>query len=84
MRYIKPMPGRPRKPYLRQELKLSLPASLVAEVDLMLEDPLTRRPKYAARARLVEALLKNWLAAQKGEPTNKLPSLIELREGALA
>lgn len=76
-----PMRGRPRQPYLRVDFKISLPAALAAEIDLMFEDPLTRRPKYGARARLVESLLRNWLDAQRGHlPSVHVPSLEELRD----
>lgn len=80
------MVGKPRKPYLRADWKLSLPAELAARVDLVLEDPLTRKPKYAARARLVEGLLRNWLAQNTGDISEiaSVPTLTELREGSNA
>jgi hypothetical protein len=71
--------GRPRVPYPRVDFKVSLPAALAAEIDLMFEDPLTRRPKYGARAKLIESLLRNWLATQKSEPAPPVPSFEELR-----
>lgn len=71
---------RPRSDQLRADLKLSLPAPLVSEVDLALEDPLTRKPRYGARAKLTEALFRFWLAQQKNEPLPPLPSISELRE----
>lgn len=76
------MPGKPRKPYIRADWKLSLPAALAGEVDLMLEDPLTRKPRYGARARLIEAMLRRWIAEQRGEPLDTLPipTILELRE----
>ena len=70
---------RPRSPYLRADYKLSLPAALVAEVDLLLEDPLTKRPRYGAKSKLVEALLRSWLAGMRGTTsTFPIPSLEEL------
>jgi hypothetical protein len=78
------MVGKPRKPYLRADWKLSLPAELAARIDLMLEDPLTRKPKYAARARLAEALFRRWIAESTGEDTPSVPSLADLREGSNA
>lgn len=72
--------GRPRNESLRADLKLSLPAPLLSEINLMLEDPLTRQPKYGARAKLIEACLRNWLAYIKHEPLPPLPSVEELRE----
>jgi hypothetical protein len=72
--------GRPRVPYLRVDFKVSLPAALAAEVDLMFVDPLTNRPKYGARAKLIQALLENWLADQRGGSVQHVPSLEELRD----
>lgn len=48
------------------EKALSLPSSLVAEVELRLYDPATGKVKYGAFAQLVERLLREWLA--KGAP----------------
>lgn len=78
------MVGKPRKPYLRADWKLSLPAELAARIDLMLEDPLTRKPKYAARARLAEALFRRWIAESTGEDVPSVPTLSDLREGSNA
>lgn len=74
--------GRPRVPYLRVDFKVSLPAALAAEIDLRFVDPLTNRPKYGARAKLIQALLENWLAQQRGESGGHIPSLEELRNHA--
>ncbi len=71
--------SRPRSTYLRADLKVSVPAALAAELDLLLEDPLTRRRKYGSLSRLVEALLREWLAAQKGESIQPIPSIAELQ-----
>jgi metal-responsive CopG/Arc/MetJ family transcriptional regulator len=71
--------GRPRVPYLRVDFKVSLPAALAAEIDLMFSDPITNRPKYGARAKLIQALLEDWLAGQRGESKRHIPSLEELR-----
>jgi len=70
---------RPRLAYLRATWKLSLPAPTAAKVDLMFEDPLTGKPKYGARGKLVDALLRNWLAEQNGDGPVPIPSLDELR-----
>jgi len=74
--------GRPRLMYLRANWKLSLPAGLAAEVDLLLEDPLSRKPRYGARSRLVEALLREYLARARNETLPTVPSLNDLRQGA--
>jgi len=63
---------------LRAEWKLSLRAAIAAEVDLMLEDPLTRKPKYGSRSKLVESLLDEWIARQKGDPSGPVPTREEL------
>lgn len=73
--------GRPRLPYLRADLKISINAAVAAQVDLLLEDPITKKPKYGARSKLVEGLFNQWLATMKNEPAPQLPSLTELREG---
>jgi len=70
---------RPRSPYLRADMKLSLPAAISAEIDLMLENPLTRKPHYGARSRLTEKLYEIWLANVRGEPVPPFPTLDELR-----
>lgn len=48
------------------EKSLSLPGSLVAEVELRFYDPSTLKVRYGAFAALVERLLREWLA--KGAP----------------
>lgn len=73
-------PGRPPLPYIRDTWKVSLPAPLTAEIDLMLSNPATHRLKYGARSRLVEALLRRWLAEVRGEPPNTVPGVDDLKE----
>lgn len=70
---------RPRLPYFRAFLKVSLPAELLAEVQLLLEDPLTKKPRYGAQAKLIEALLRNWLAENRGDAPLPIPTLTDLR-----
>lgn len=69
---------RPRNPYLRADWKICLPAPLAAEIDLMLEDPLTRKPKYGARSKLIEQLLSQWSASVRSGSAFG-PSLDQLR-----
>ena len=71
--------ARPRNAHLRANWKLSLPAPTAARVDVLFEDPLTGKPKYGARGKLVEALLQLWLARMANLPEPPLPSLEELR-----
>ncbi len=72
--------SRPRAPYIRADYKLSIPAELAGRIDLTLEDPLTHKPKYGARARLTEKLYRIWLAHVNGDPVPPFPSVAELRE----
>lgn len=74
-----PLMSRPRLAHLRATWKLSLPAPTAAKVDLMFEDPLTGKPKYGARGKLVDALLTNWLATQGVGIAVPVPTLEELR-----
>ena len=71
--------SRPRSPFLRADYKISLPAAVCAEVDLLLLDPITRKPKYGARSKLIEGLLREWLAKQKGKTITLAPTLQELK-----
>ena len=71
--------GRPRLPYFRVDYKVSLPAKLAADIDYLFFDPATNKPRYGARARLIEALLRFWLARERNQPLPALPSLDELR-----
>jgi hypothetical protein len=71
--------ARPRLAHLRTTMKLSLPAPTVARLDLLFEDPLTGRPKYGARSKLIDALLRRYYADLEGEVPPELPTLAELR-----
>jgi hypothetical protein len=70
--------GRPFSPHLRADWKLSIEAALAAEVDLVLEDPVTRKPKYGARSKLVQMLLRNYLRAMQGQELEPLPTVQQL------
>ena len=51
------------------EKKLSLPGSLVEEVEARLHDPVRGHVEYGAFAKLVTSLLNDWLTrATKTEP----------------
>lgn len=71
--------ARPRNAHLRATMKLSLPAPTVARLDLLFEDPLTGRPKYGARSKLIDALLWRYFADLEGAPPPPMPTLAELR-----
>ncbi len=57
----------PREPHTDppKEVQLSLPTSLVDEVDLLLFDPVRGKLRYGARSILVARLLRTWLDAQR-------------------
>lgn len=51
-------------PDLRKDWKISLDATVAGAVEFELLDPLTGKPRYAERSRLIGALLANWLAGR--------------------
>lgn len=56
--------------------ELSLPTSLVAEVELYILDPVRRKQAHGARSALVQRLLREWLDKIKGQVVDtpvKLP-----------
>lgn len=55
------MPKRPEGTEPTVEWKLRLPASLVAQVELLLMDPMKRKPRYGERSVLVSNLLRRHL-----------------------
>lgn len=48
---------------------VSIPADVLAEVDLRLWDPLRNKIHYGSRSALIVGLLRNWLEKQEGVPT---------------
>lgn len=52
--------SRPYREGIQVKWKLSLDASIAGRVENILMDPMTGKPRYGARARLVEELLKRW------------------------
>ena len=51
-----------------KEVNLSLPTSLVDEVDLLLFNPTRGKLRYGARSKLIAGLLRQWLNAQRKLP----------------
>jgi len=49
-------------PDLRKDWKISLSATLAGAVEHQLFDPITGKPRYAERSRLISTLLAAWLA----------------------
>lgn len=64
---------------LQKPWKLNLSASLAGKVEYMLTDPITKKPIYGARTKLVEALLENWIATQENRPAPSVPTIDQLR-----
>lgn len=50
-----------------KEIKISLPSSLVAKMELLLYDPMRQKPLYGSRSSLVRQLLERWVEEQEGE-----------------
>lgn len=53
-------------PDLRKDWKIVLPATLAGAMEHELMDPLTGKPRYAERSRLIAALLADWLEKHRG------------------
>ena len=69
-------------PDLIVKWKLSMPATLAGRIEYLLLDPITKKPIYSARQRLVSALLERWLWDQSDTavaPAPQVPSIEELR-----
>ena len=61
---------RPRRKDRVARWKLSINEEIAAKVDLYMFDPITLRPRYGERSRLVEQLLTEWLESKEvKEPT---------------
>lgn len=54
---------RGRKPLTDKsvEWKISLPSSVAVRVELFLTNPLTGKPRYGTRSKLITQLLQDWL-----------------------
>lgn len=49
------------------EIHISLPSSIVARLEILLADPLTGKPRYGARARLINRLVNDWIELKQKE-----------------
>lgn len=47
---------------------IMVPVDLALQVEARLLDPVTRKPKYAERSRLIQSLLHQWVQLQGGVP----------------
>jgi len=67
---------------LVKQWKITIQAALAGKMEMVLDDPITRRPIYGRRRELTEALYRNWLDREAGKPEaerSHVPSLLELR-----
>lgn len=84
--------SRPYREGIQTKWKLSLDATVAGRVEHILLDPLSGRPRYGARARLVEELLKRWALdiergttdldeefLRGGSASSSMPNPIEMR-----
>lgn len=71
---------RPRNPTLMSAWKLYMPAPLTSRVELLLFDPLTRKPKHGERARITAMLWEEYLTKVRGYGTTDDNILIFLPE----
>jgi hypothetical protein len=74
--------ARPANPDLMKDWKVCLPATLAGAVVHELMDPLTKKPRYGERSKLISYLLAGWLQENKGrlvEVDPPAPDLIPQR-----
>lgn len=70
---------RPSNPDLIRNWKIALPATLAGTVEFLLMDPITRKPRYSARSKLIQVALERWVAEYEGRTPPPMPSLDEIR-----
>lgn len=70
----KPLEDPPRK------VTLSVPSSMMAQIELRLYDPTSGMTKYGALSTLVSALLRNWISEQNNEVVNNPLSTTTTKE----
>ena len=58
---------RAANPDLMIDWKVPLPATLAGSVEHELMDPITGKPRYGERSRLIAYLLADWLARRHGK-----------------
>lgn len=67
--------GKPQHLDRPKEVKLSIPGSILAEVELLCENPVTQRPIHGLRGALTTELYRAFLRAYRsGEPQVDLSS----------
>lgn len=65
---------RPLNPDLSKDWKVCLPATLAGAVEFELLDPISKKPRYGERSKLIAALLSEWLAKRGRQIDVDLPS----------
>lgn len=70
---------RPVNDDLSKPWKINMPASLAGKVEYVLLDSVHGKPIYAARNKLLTALLEYWLAREEGRELPHIPTIAELR-----
>ena len=58
------MPARSIDP--PRQIKLSIPGSVLTQVEVLLFDPVRAKREYGALSRLTTALYREWIEEQKG------------------
>jgi len=72
------MGKRGRKPQLDRpvDVMVSIPSTVAAKLELLLYDPLTGRPQYGGRSRLIQQLIREWIERQALTPKNEPDRII--------
>lgn len=76
--------ARPTNPNLTKYWKVCLPATLAGTVELYLMDRIHGKPRYGARAELLEQLLSGWVKEQQALRAGRDPLTDEAKEIAAA
>jgi hypothetical protein len=60
--------GRPPNVERPIEWRVNVPENVAAQVELRLLDPVSGRPRYAVRSKLIAVLLERWLSGEIDVP----------------
>ena len=71
--------ARPVNDDLIKQWKITLPATLAGTVEHLLFDEVLGKPKYAARAKLIEKCLEAWVDRELGRAAVIVPTADELK-----
>lgn len=70
----------PRSEELLKPWKCAISAEIAGTVEFALTDPVTKKPRYGARKKLLEGLLSWWLARESGTSSDQLPDVPSLEQ----